>query len=85
MKCIVRSSCHEELSTKVPPNTAMNGSPCAIRRPSESFATRKTKTPPKPIHQTMRVVYFSFFLGRSWLVCPHLRFLQLVARGGRRA
>ncbi|KAH8912550.1 hypothetical protein BR93DRAFT_83684 [Coniochaeta sp. PMI_546] len=28
----------------------MNGSPCAIRRPSESFATRKTKTPPKPIH-----------------------------------
>ena len=30
-------------------------------------------------------VYLSFFLGRSWLVCPHLRFLQFVARGGRRA
>jgi hypothetical protein len=31
------------------------------------------------------IVYLSFFLGRSWLVCPHLRLRQLVARGGRRA
>jgi len=30
-------------------------------------------------------VYLSFFLGRSWLVWPHLRLRQLVARGGRRA
>ena len=34
---------------------------------------------------TEGTVYLSFFLGRSWLVWPHLRFLQLVARGGRRA
>jgi hypothetical protein len=30
-------------------------------------------------------VYLSFFFGRSWLVWPHFFFLQLVARGGRRA
>jgi hypothetical protein len=40
-----------------------------------------------PISQTPneRTVYFSFFFGRSWLVWPHFFFLQLVARGGRRA
>lgn len=32
-----------------------------------------------------RVVYLSFFLGRSWLVWPHFFLRQLVARGGRRA
>lgn len=32
-----------------------------------------------------RCVYFSFFLGRSWLVCPHFFLRQLVALGGRRA
>lgn len=32
-----------------------------------------------------RVVYFSFFLGRSWLLWPHFLLRQLVARGGRRA
>lgn len=30
-------------------------------------------------------IYLSFFLGRSWLVWPHFRLRQLVARGGRRA
>lgn len=30
-------------------------------------------------------VYFSFFFGRSWFVCPHFFLRQLVARGGRRA
>jgi hypothetical protein len=29
--------------------------------------------------------YFNFFLIRSSLEWPHLRFRQLVARGGRRA
>jgi hypothetical protein len=40
-----------------------------------------------PISQTPneRTIYFSFFFGRSWLVWPHFFFLQLVARGGRRA
>ena len=31
------------------------------------------------------VIYFSFFLGRMFEVCPHLRLRQLVARGCRRA
>ncbi|KAI1113795.1 hypothetical protein F5Y14DRAFT_416612 [Nemania sp. NC0429] len=31
------------------------------------------------------IVYFSFFLGRSWLVWPHFFLRQFVARGGRRA
>lgn len=30
-------------------------------------------------------VYFSFFLGRSWLVWPHPFLRQFSARGGRRA
>lgn len=30
-------------------------------------------------------IYFSFFFGLNWLVCPHFFFLQLVARGGSRA
>lgn len=34
---------------------------------------------------TGRSIYFSFFLGRSWLVCPHFFLRQLVALGGRRA
>lgn len=29
--------------------------------------------------------YLSFFLGRSWLLCPHFFLRQFVARGGRRA
>jgi hypothetical protein len=28
------------------------------------------------------MIYLSFFLGRSWLVCPHFFFRQLVERGG---
>jgi len=30
-------------------------------------------------------IYFSFFLGRSWLEWPHFFLRQLIARGGRRA
>ena len=33
----------------------------------------------------LRPLYLSFFLTRSWLVCPHFFLRQLVARGGRRA
>lgn len=29
--------------------------------------------------------YLIFFFGRSWLLCPHFFFRQLVARGCRRA
>ena len=36
-------------------------------------------------NKPMRIIYLSFFFGRSWFVCPHFFFLQLVARGGRRA
>ena len=43
---------------------------------------KKTSRRQRPLCEP---VYFSFFLGRSWLVCPHFRFLQLVARGGSRA
>jgi len=42
-------------------------------------SVKSTQTP------SSRIVHFSFFFGRSWLVCPHFFFLQLVARGGRRA
>lgn len=31
------------------------------------------------------LVYLSFFFGRSWLLWPHFRLRQLLARGGRRA
>lgn len=39
----------------------------------------------EPCASRKRIVYFSFFLGRSWLVWPHFFLRQLVARGGRRA
>ena len=32
-----------------------------------------------------RVVYFNFFFGRNWFVCPHFFFLQLTALGCNRA
>lgn len=35
--------------------------------------------------QAEQIDHFSFFFGRNWLVWPHFFFLQLVARGGRRA
>lgn len=35
--------------------------------------------------QPQRVLYLSFFFGRSWFVWPHFFFRQFVARGGRRA
>ena len=30
-------------------------------------------------------IYFNFFFGRNWLVCPHFFLRQFLARGGRRA
>lgn len=40
-----------------------------------------------PIRDDEKVIhhYFSFFFILSWEECPHFLFLQLVARGGRRA
>jgi hypothetical protein len=68
VKCIVHSSCHEDLSA-TSDDTAINEGPCAICYPSENVATRKPRRrQPKTIHPPMRIVYFSFFLGRSWLV-----------------
>ena len=52
------------------------------------FETRTLKRSSPPISSPPAqylLLYFNFFLGRSWLVWPHFFFLQLVARGGRRA
>jgi hypothetical protein len=39
----------------------------------------------RPVPRPSRAAYFSFFLMRSSLVCPHFFLRQLVARAGRRA
>lgn len=41
--------------------------------------------PLKQQHPCRPKLYFSFFLGRNWFVCPHFFLRQLVARGWRRA
>jgi hypothetical protein len=58
---------------RVPP-----ANPCRTMQCRENQRRQTTMT-------EERIVYLSFFLGRSWLVWPHLRLRQLVARGGRRA
>jgi len=42
-------------------------------------------TGPRPCMRALRWAYLSFFFTRSWFEWPHFFFLQLVARGGRRA
>lgn len=59
--------------------------PLKQKRRSQLHSTNPPTPRPKHRQIVGRVDYFSFFFGRSWLVCPHLRFRQLVARGGRRA
>ena len=56
----------------------------SMSHPSQTPALESA--PQHTEHNTeKRVVYLSFFLGRSWLVWPHFFLRQLVARGGRRA
>ena len=43
---------------------------------------KRSPTTPNPLKQS---IYFSFFLMRSWLVCPHFFLRQFTARWWRRA
>jgi len=56
-----------------------------LKYSQSSTATTSHSSPAPAKRQTERIIYFSFFFGRNWLVWPHFFFLQLVARGGRRA
>lgn len=61
--------------------------------PRQAEAKRKKEESPRRRRQDKsekrkirrHPVYFSFFLGRSWLVCPHFFLRQFLARGGSRA
>lgn len=76
----VSASCYQHRQLKVHAFSV----PCTIPQP---LAGMPKEIPRRHIldKPSGRVVYLSFFLGRSWLVWPHERLRQLVARGGRRA
>ena len=56
----------------------------AVLKLEAGHAAPRVESRPR-LGPTCTRIYLSFFLGRSWLVCPHFFFRQLLARTGSRA